>query len=48
MDRIITDIKRAGRERVGVWTGHGSSVSGVGGQMARRFGYLSGFQFWNS
>jgi anaerobic selenocysteine-containing dehydrogenase len=48
MDRILTDIRRAGRERVGVWTGHGSSVSGVGSQMARRFGYLSGFQFWNS
>jgi len=48
MDRILTAIKQAGRERVGVWTGHGSSVSGVGSQMARRFGYLSGFQFWNS
>jgi anaerobic selenocysteine-containing dehydrogenase len=48
MDRIVSDIRRAGRERVGVWTGHGSSVSGVGSQMARRFGYLSGFQFWNS
>ncbi|MGE3271852.1 MAG: molybdopterin-dependent oxidoreductase [Chloroflexota bacterium] len=48
MDRILAAIKRAGKERCGVWTGHGSSVSGVGGQMARRFGYLSGFQFWNS
>lgn len=48
MDRIVTDIRRAGGERVGIWTGHGSSVSGVGSQMARRFGYLSGFQFWNS
>src|SRR3954454_20737634 len=48
MERIIGDVKQAGRERVGVWTGHGSSVSGIGSQMARRFGYLSGFQFWNS
>jgi anaerobic selenocysteine-containing dehydrogenase len=48
MDRIISDIKRAGRDRVGVWTGHGSGVTGIGNQMARRFGYLSGFQFWNS
>jgi anaerobic selenocysteine-containing dehydrogenase len=48
MDRIISDVKRAGRERVGLWTGHGSSVSGIGSMAARRFGYLSGFQFWNS
>ena len=41
-------IQQAGRERVGVWTGHGAGVSGIGNQMARRFGYLSGFQFWNS
>jgi anaerobic selenocysteine-containing dehydrogenase len=48
MDRILSAIKQAGRERVGVWTGHGSTVSGIGSQMARRFGYLSGFQGWNS
>jgi anaerobic selenocysteine-containing dehydrogenase len=48
MERIVGDVTRAGRERVGIWTGHGSSVSGIGSQMARRFGYLSGFQFWNS
>ncbi len=48
MDRIVTAIERSGRDRAGVWTGHGSSVGGIGNQMARRFGYLSGFQFWNS
>lgn len=48
LERIVAAVRRGGRERAGVWTGHGASVSGVGGQMARRFGYLSGFQFWNS
>src|SRR4051812_7819555 len=48
MDRIISDVKRAGRDRVGVWTGHGAGAGGLGNMMARRFGYLSGFQFWNS
>jgi anaerobic selenocysteine-containing dehydrogenase len=48
MDRIVTAIRRAGRERVGVWTGHGAGAGGIGNMLARRFGYLSGFQFWNS
>lgn len=48
MDHILSAIKQAGKERSAVWTGHGSGVTGVGNQMARRFGYLSGFQFWNS
>jgi anaerobic selenocysteine-containing dehydrogenase len=47
MDRIVTAIRQAGRERVGLWHGHGSTVSGVGSQVARRFGNLSGFQYWN-
>jgi anaerobic selenocysteine-containing dehydrogenase len=48
MDRIVSAMRQAGRERIGVWTGHGSGATGIGNQMARRFGYLSGFQFWNS
>jgi anaerobic selenocysteine-containing dehydrogenase len=48
MDRIISAIAAAGMDRAALWTGHGASVSGIGNQMARRFGYLSGMQFWNS
>ncbi|MCC7371811.1 MAG: molybdopterin-dependent oxidoreductase [Chloroflexi bacterium] len=48
MDRILSAMRAAGLPRVGVWTGHGSSVSGIGSQLARRFGYLSGVQGWNS
>ena len=48
MDRILAAIQRAGRDRVGVWTGHGAGAGGLGNQLTRRFGYLSGFQFWNS
>jgi anaerobic selenocysteine-containing dehydrogenase len=47
MDRIVSAMQTAGLARTGLWTGHGSSVSGIGSQMARRFGYLSGMQFWN-
>jgi anaerobic selenocysteine-containing dehydrogenase len=48
MDRIVADIRRAGRERVGLWTGHGATVTHIAREMARRFGNLSGFQYWNS
>ena len=41
MDRILSAIKQAGKERSAVWTGHGSSVTGVGGQMARRLSNVS-------
>jgi anaerobic selenocysteine-containing dehydrogenase len=47
LDEIALAIRRAGRERVGVWPGHGMVVNGISAQLVRRFGYLGGFQFWN-
>jgi anaerobic selenocysteine-containing dehydrogenase len=47
LDEIALAIRRAGRERVGVWPGHGMVVNGILAQLVRRFGYLGGFQFWN-
>ena len=47
LDEIALAIRRAGRERVGVWPGHGVVVNGISMQLVRRFGYLGGFQFWN-
>jgi anaerobic selenocysteine-containing dehydrogenase len=47
LDQIADRIRRAGRERVGIWPGHGAIVSGIGPVMIRRLGYLGGFQFWN-
>ncbi len=47
LDRIAAAIRQAGRERVGVWSGHGAFINGITGQVVRRFGYLGGFQFWN-
>ena len=47
LDQIADAIRRAGRERVGIWPGHGAVVNGISVQMVRRFGYLGGFQFWN-
>ncbi len=47
LDEITSAIRAAGRERVGIWPGHGAVVNGISVQMVRRFGYLGGFQFWN-
>lgn len=47
LDQIVAAIRTAGRERVGVWPGHGALVNGITGQMVRRLAYLGGFQFWN-
>lgn len=48
LDRIAAAIRQAGRERVGVWSGHGAFINGITGQLVRRFGYLGGYQFWNA
>lgn len=47
LDEIAAAIRRAGRERVGVWPGHGAGANGISSVIVRRFGYLGGFQFWN-
>jgi anaerobic selenocysteine-containing dehydrogenase len=45
---LITDtITSTSRERVGVWAGHGSGVTGVTRPLMMRFGYMGGFQVWN-
>lgn len=47
LDQIVAAIRRAGRERVGIWPGHGAFATGLGGVVTRRLGFLGGFQFWN-
>lgn len=47
LDEIASAIRRAGRERVGVYSGHGVLVNTVSFQVVRRFGHLGGFQYWN-
>ena len=46
LDTIAAAMRRAGRERVGIWPGHGSLANGVGVTFVRRLGYLGGFQSW--
>ena len=47
LDQIVEAIRRAGRERVGIWPGHGAVVNGISMHVVRRFGYTGGFQYWN-
>lgn len=44
---IADAIRATAPERVGVWMGHGASVTGVSRSLMLRFGYLGGFQVWN-
>ncbi|QBD74576.1 hypothetical protein EPA93_00635 [Ktedonosporobacter rubrisoli] len=46
---LITErIQRTRRDRVGIWPGHGSIVMGATASLIMRFGYMGGFQIWNS
>ncbi|MBI3966748.1 MAG: molybdopterin-dependent oxidoreductase, partial [Chloroflexi bacterium] len=47
LDEIADRMRRAGRERVALWPGHGSIVNTIGIDLLRRFGNLYGCQSWN-
>jgi anaerobic selenocysteine-containing dehydrogenase len=51
LDRIVTRMRAVGRERVGLWSGHGvlSTNYGtrIGGQLLKRFANLYRCQTWN-
>ncbi len=51
LDRIAAHMQRAGRERVGIWQGHGNMVNDYGFGLKRaqmeRFANLYGCQHWN-
>lgn len=51
LERIVTRIQAAGRERVGIWSGHGASANNygtrIGGSLLRRFANLYGSQWWS-
>lgn len=44
---IIDRIQSTDHQRVAVWAGHGSHVTGINRPLLMRFGYLGGFQTWN-
>lgn len=51
LERIVTHMQAAGREAVGIWSGHGASANNygtrIGGQLLRRFANLYGSQWWS-
>ncbi len=51
LDLIVERMQTAGREAVGVWSGHGNLTTNygtrIGGQLLRRFANLYGCQWWN-
>jgi anaerobic selenocysteine-containing dehydrogenase len=51
LERIVTRMQAAGREAVGIWSGHGASANNygtrIGGQLLRRFANLYGSQWWS-
>ena len=51
LDRIVAGIEAIGRERVGLWPGHGAITNDFGvfahAQLAMRFALMSGCQFWD-
>ena len=51
LERIGTRMQAAGREAVGLWSGHGASANNygtrIGGQLLRRFANLYGSQWWS-
>jgi anaerobic selenocysteine-containing dehydrogenase len=44
---ITGAISATARDRVGMWTGHGVSVTGIARPLIMRFGHLAGLQVWN-
>jgi anaerobic selenocysteine-containing dehydrogenase len=51
LERIVTRMQAAGREAVGIWSGHGASANNygtrIGAQLLRRFANLYGSQWWS-
>ncbi len=51
LDLIVTRMQAAGREAVGIWSGHGNAATNygtrIGGQLMRRFAHMYGCQQWN-
>lgn len=51
LDLIASRMQAAGREAVGMWSGHGVSTTNygtrIGGQLMRRFANLYGCQWWS-
>jgi len=51
LDTIVTRMQAAGREAVGLWSGHGISTTNygtrIGGSLLRRFANLYGCQWWS-
>jgi anaerobic selenocysteine-containing dehydrogenase len=51
LERISTRMQAAGREAVGLWSGHGASANNygtrIGAQLLRRFANLYGSQWWS-
>jgi anaerobic selenocysteine-containing dehydrogenase len=51
LDRIVGAMRAAGREAVGLWSGHGLLANNYGtrihGQLLRRFANLYGCQWWS-
>lgn len=45
--QIVGAIRATARDRVGVWMGHGVSVTALARPVIMRFGHLAGFQIWN-
>lgn len=51
LDRIVAGIESVGRDKVGLWPGHGVITNDFGvfahGQLAMRLAVMSGFQMWD-
>ncbi|HEX4213657.1 MAG TPA: molybdopterin-dependent oxidoreductase [Candidatus Dormibacteraeota bacterium] len=47
LDRLAGAIREAGPGATAVWPGHGVFISTLGGQIARRFTYQLGAQWWH-
>lgn len=47
IDTIVAAIERTERDRVGIWMGHGVSVTGIARPLIMRFAHLAGLQVWN-
>lgn len=44
---IVNNIRQTERERVGIWAGHGTAVTGINRPILMRLGFMGGFQVWN-
>ncbi len=51
LEHIVSRMQAAGREAVGIWSGHGASATNygtrIGAQLLRRFANLYGSQWWS-